>query len=209
MWRNIYGHAFLQIGVLLILMFFGKGLFGLAYEDEDPFYPSADWIAAHPGSPYEEGHPTPKVEMFTIIFQVFICMQLFNMINARHLGERDYNVFRGFCSNWMFIAVYVLMWVVQLCAVQFGGRPLRTVPLDTQTNLICVALGSVSLLWGFIIKVILPASCFTWMRMQEHEMSDKEEEQSLQANLRRSFRNSRASSSRRSNRQALTPAKSQ
>jgi hypothetical protein len=50
--------------------------------------------------------------MYTIIFNAFIMMQLFNMINARKLGEREFNIFRGFFNNWLFIAVYSLMWIV-------------------------------------------------------------------------------------------------
>lgn len=67
---------------------------------------------AHPGTTYELGIPTPKVEMYTIIFNAFIMMQLFNMINARKLGERDFNVFKGFFNNGLFIAVYIFMWIV-------------------------------------------------------------------------------------------------
>ena len=70
--------------------------------------------------------------MYTIIFNAFIMMQLFNMINARKLGERDFNIFSGFFNNWMFLAVYALMWVVQIASVQYGGRPLRTVPLTLE-----------------------------------------------------------------------------
>ena len=132
MWRNILMHGVMQIGVLLALLFKGPSMFNLDYERDDPFYPNQDWIESHPGTLYVEGEPTPKVEMYTIIFNAFIMMQLFNMINARKLGERDFNIFSGFFNNWMFLAVYALMWVVQIASVQYGGRPLRTVPLTLE-----------------------------------------------------------------------------
>ena len=120
------------------------------------------------------------------------------MINARKLGERELNVFNGFFNNWLFIGVYALMWIVQVLSVQYGGRPLRTVPLDFTQNIICVAIGAFSLIWALVVKLI-PGSWFAWVKMQEHEMDDKEEEQSITANLRKSFRQSRASmGSRRS-----------
>lgn len=50
--------------------------------------------------------------MYTIIFNAFIMMQLFNMINARKLGERQFNIFAGFFNNWLFIVIYALMWCV-------------------------------------------------------------------------------------------------
>ena len=74
MWRNILMHGFMQICVLLGLLFYGRSLFGIEYEKDDPFYPNADWIAAHPGTSYEEGKPTPKVEMYTIVYNAFIMM---------------------------------------------------------------------------------------------------------------------------------------
>lgn len=126
------------------------------------------------------------------------------MINARKLGERDFNIFSHFFNNWMFLGIYVMMWVVQLGSVQFGGRPLRCMPLNMTQHLICAGIGAFSLVWGLIVKLI-PGSWFDWVRMPEHEMDDKEEEQALTANLRKSFRHSRASrasTSRRSNQQA-------
>ena len=75
--------------------------------------------------------------------------------------------------------------------MQFGGRPLRTVPLTVEENLVCLGIGSFSLVWGFLIKFV-PGSWFDWVRMPEHEMDDKEEQQSITANLRKSFRQSRS-----------------
>ena len=55
--------------------------------------------------------------MYTIVFNVFLMMQLFNMINARKLGERQFNIFADLFNNWMFIAIYVIMWIVQFASV--------------------------------------------------------------------------------------------
>ena len=40
MWRNIIGQAIYQIVVCLVLMFIGKNLFNIDYEQSDPFYPT-------------------------------------------------------------------------------------------------------------------------------------------------------------------------
>lgn len=88
MWRNILMHGVMQIGVLLGLLFYGRSIFGIEYLNSDPFYPNEEWIAANPGTTFIEGEATPKVEMYTIVYNTFIMMQLFNMINARKLGER-------------------------------------------------------------------------------------------------------------------------
>ena len=149
--------------------------------------------------------------MYTIIFNAFIMMQLFNMINARKLGERQFNIFSGLfnnglfivvyvlmkspllnrpekmLNNGLFIVVYVLMWLVQIASTMYGGRPLRTVPLTLEQNLICAGIGAFSLVWAVFVKMI-PGSWFDWVHMSENEMDDKEEEQSMQAKVRKSFR---------------------
>ena len=136
---------------------------------------------------WELYEPTEKCTLYTIVFQMFVFCQLFNQINARKLGEREFNVFSNFFNNWMFLCVYALMWVIQIGSIEYGGRPLRTVPLSTEQNLICAGIGAFSLIWGVIIKFI-PGAWFNWVKMPEHEMDDKEEEQTLTANLRKSFR---------------------
>ena len=42
MWRNILGQAVLQIIILLTLMYKNREIFGIVYEDDDPFYPTAE-----------------------------------------------------------------------------------------------------------------------------------------------------------------------
>ena len=39
-------------------------------------------------------------------------MQLFNQINARKLGDRDFNVFAGFFNNKLFLFIAVLTFVI-------------------------------------------------------------------------------------------------
>lgn len=57
---------------------------------------------------WEEYEPTEKVTLYTIVFQMFVFCQLFNQINARKLGEREFNVFENFFNNAMFIFILVL-----------------------------------------------------------------------------------------------------
>jgi len=53
--------------------------------------------------------------------------------------------------------------------VEHGGKALRCMPLSFEENAWCLGIGAFSLLWGVIIKVILPSSWFSWMSMDEHE----------------------------------------
>ena len=40
---------------------------------------------------------------YTLIFQVFVFMQIFNLINSRKIGEGEYNVFANFFNNKYFM----------------------------------------------------------------------------------------------------------
>jgi len=67
------------------------------------------------------GAPTNKTYLYTMIFQIFVFMQLFNQINARKLGAREFNVFAGFFNNGLFVFIAGLTFVVQIAMVNYGG----------------------------------------------------------------------------------------
>ena len=55
---------------------------------------------------------TEKCELYTMVFQTFVFMQLFNQINARKLGDREFNVFHKFCNNAWFICLTIFCFAV-------------------------------------------------------------------------------------------------
>ena len=186
MWRNILGQALLQITVLLVLMYKVREIFGIVYEDDDPFYPNPEDMAANPDrTEWEVYEPTAKVEGYTIVFQTFVFMQLFNQINARKLGEKEWNVFAEFFNNCMFILILIGTFAIQMLIVEFGGRYMRAYPLSMKDNGICAAIASFTLIWGLILKLI-PAKWFGWIRLEEKEMSAQEEQESMIASLKKS-----------------------
>jgi len=109
---------------------------------------------------------------YTIIFQAFVCMQIFNEINARKLGVKEFNVFTGFFNNPLFLLILVGTMVVQYFLVQYGGPPVRTVPLSQDQHLICIAIGAGSLIWGVIVKLFLPATLFGKIDLEEKKISE-------------------------------------
>jgi magnesium-transporting ATPase (P-type) len=46
-----------------------------------------------------------KKKHMTYIFNTFICLQLFNEVNCRKIGRRDFNVLESIWGNWHFLAV--------------------------------------------------------------------------------------------------------
>jgi len=130
MWRNIFGQGIYQITVLLVLLFCGKDFFGFTYTDDTPLVTTPDWLAANPDSGYQDNEMTQKALLYTIVFQAFVFMQVFNQINSRKLGDKEYNVFAGFFNNWMFLAITLLTFAIQVLMVQYAGRFATVLPLN-------------------------------------------------------------------------------
>lgn len=156
MMKNITGQAIYQLTVIFTLLFAGDYLFDI---------PSGR--GAKLGSP-------PSVH-FTIIFNTFVMMTLFNELNARKIhGER--NVLKGFFSNPTFYYIWIGTLLAQIGFVQFGGIAVSTAELNLEQWAWCVLLGLGTLLWTQIITTI-PTSkipkLFAWGRgTPEDEFSD-------------------------------------
>ena len=74
--------------------------------------------------------------------------------------------------------------------MQYGGVPLRTVPLTPTQHLLCLCIGLFSFIQGVLVKAFLPADWFTWLHLKDEEMTEEESKQSLVTSFRKSFRES-------------------
>jgi Ca2+ transporting ATPase len=54
---------------------------------------------------------------YTMIFNTFVFMQVFNQINSRKLGENEFNVFENFFNNSLFIGIMLVTVFVQILLV--------------------------------------------------------------------------------------------
>jgi hypothetical protein len=99
-------------------------------------------------------------------------MQIFNEINARKLGVKEFNVFSGFFNNPLFLLILVGTMVVQYFLVQYGGPPVRTTALSQDQHLICIAIGAGSLIWGVIVKLCLPTTLFGKIELEDKKVPD-------------------------------------
>lgn len=132
--KNIIGQAIYQLIIIFAMLFVGDQVFDV---------PSGRNAA-------EEGVHSPH---FTMIFNTFVMMTMFNEINARKIhGER--NVFRGFFSNPIFYGLWFVTMAAQAVIVQFGGSAFSTMALSLDQWLWCILFGVGTLLWGQIITSI-------------------------------------------------------
>jgi calcium-translocating P-type ATPase len=133
MWRNIIGIGILQLGILFWVLYGGVQTWNL------PEYGN-------------EHHEKPTVH-YTMVFNTFVFLQIFNEINSRMVhGEQ--NVFAGFITNPIFVGVEAFTIVGQVLITEFGGYFTMTTHLDWLQWISCVALGISVLPVGFLIRLI-------------------------------------------------------
>lgn len=130
-----------------------------------------------------EGTGTMKLLHMTYVFQIFVFMQIFNQLNARILTG-SFNIFDGIFANWLFGAVLITTFVVQMTMVEVGGKITKTYPLEMWRNGICLIFGSGELLWGLFIKM-LPTSWFLCFNFEEKPMTEEEQEKSTLASFKK------------------------
>ena len=134
MWAFLIGHITYQLVVLFVLVYAGATLFDI---DDGADSGAAESISEH----------------FTLIFNVFVFMQIFNEINARKIhGER--NVFQGLHRSYTFLVIVVGQVVMQALLVEFGSIVVRTSGLTLDLWLWSILLGSSELVVGQIITMI-------------------------------------------------------
>ncbi|XP_077002454.1 plasma membrane calcium-transporting ATPase 3 isoform X8 [Tamandua tetradactyla] len=158
MMKNILGHAVYQLTTIFTLLFVGELFFDIDSGRNAPLH-------------------APPSEHYTIIFNTFVMMQLFNEINARKIhGER--NVFDGIFGNPIFCTIVLGTFGIQIVIVQFGGKPFSCSPLSTEQWLWCLFVGVGELVWGQVIATI-PTSQLKCLKEAGHgpgkdEVADEE-----------------------------------
>ena len=125
MWRNIACQAVYQVTVLLLLL----------YADS---FVSIGWS---------------HEEHYTVIFNAFVWMQLWNEINSRKVNS-EWNVFEHLFSNWLFPAIIAGTIAVQIIMVELLGSFANTVGLSAYEWLFCVAVGMGGLPVGLLQRCI-------------------------------------------------------
>ena len=93
--RFIALHSLYQLFVILTLFLAGDLIFDIRKGGDDPS------------------------EHFTMVFNTFVFLQLFNEVNARKIHGEG-NVFKGIFKNWIFWAVVICSAILQFIIVECG-----------------------------------------------------------------------------------------
>lgn len=144
MWRNIIGISVYQLAVSLVLQFAGKTIFGL-------------------NGTTEEAIKEDDLLLRSIIFNVFVFMQVGSEINSRRIAGK--NVFQGILSSVWFLIIIVITVAIQI-ALMFGvgstkvGRSVGIVSVGGPAWGAALILGALILPWGFLVRLIPLSWCF-------------------------------------------------
>ncbi|KAM6217729.1 plasma membrane calcium-transporting ATPase 4 isoform 4-T4 [Rhynchocyon petersi] len=153
MMKNILGHAVYQLTVIFLLVFAGEKFFDIDSGRNAPLH-------------------SPPSQHYTIVFNTFVLMQLFNEINSRKIhGER--NVFAGIFRNVIFCCVVLGTFISQILIVEFGGKPFSCTGLTLCQWFWCLFIGIGELLWGQLISAI-PTQSLKFLKEAGHGTAKEE-----------------------------------
>ncbi|XP_048352263.1 plasma membrane calcium-transporting ATPase 4 isoform X2 [Sphaerodactylus townsendi] len=153
MMKNILGHGVYQLTIIFTLLFAGEKFFDIDSGRNVPLH-------------------SPPSEHYTIVFNTFVMMQLFNEINARKIhGER--NVFEAIFRNPIFCTVVLGTFVAQIIIVEFGGKPFSCSGLTLSQWFWCIFIGVGELLWGQVICTV-PTNQLKFLKEAGHGITKED-----------------------------------
>jgi len=140
---NMIGQASYQLLVIMTLLFAGPNLLNI-----DPGH------LVEKNGGLGADHKKTLSEHYTLIFNVFVWMQLFNEVNCRFL-KGEFNVFKGILNNPLFCGILLITSVLQIIMVQFGSLAMHCHEggLTWDHWLISIGFGAGSLLVQQIINL--------------------------------------------------------
>jgi len=150
--RHVIGGAIYQIVILLTLLYKGCDVFRL------PAAQCGKEMSIH----------------YTMFFNAFVFMQIFNEINSRKCNPGEMNPFQNIRTptgkkdkdgnptyefNLYIIGVFIFSVGMQVILVELGGVALKTTHLDVGQWVTCLVIGVFVLAWGYVVR-LLPIPTF-------------------------------------------------
>ncbi|KAK4100093.1 calcium-translocating P-type ATPase [Parathielavia hyrcaniae] len=124
MWKMIVGQSLYQLAVGMTLHFVGPSFL-----------------------------PYPEPELRTLVFNTFVFMQIFKLVNSRRIDNK-LNIFEGLHRNRLFMLMMALMSAGQLLIIFLGGDAFVVVRLNGAQWAISLVLGFMSIPVGILIRLV-------------------------------------------------------
>ena len=129
---------------MALLIVFGKYMWGFDFSKNDPFY------YKETTETYKRGQATEKCKMYTMLFETFVFLQIFNEFNCRMIQPKKFNMFSNLLSNWYFLIVVFGTAFLTLFFVEHAGSMMRVTALEQEQHAAC-------LIWGASVLVVSTA----------------------------------------------------
>lgn len=132
MWKQIAVQSIYQVILVLVL-----------------YYRGMDILNEH-----DKSHPQElinKLEIDTLIFNVFVWCQLFNQVNSRRL-DRHWNIFHNFHKNLWFMCIMLIEIGCQVLIIYVGGAAFSVKRMNGRDWGISIVAGFVSWPLGLITR---------------------------------------------------------
>jgi magnesium-transporting ATPase (P-type) len=111
-------------------------------------------LCSHEGGVFRSDKYCQQGEIHsTIVFNVFIWLQVFNVFNARLLQNHLWP-FSGLSNSHMLLGVMVVIAGVQIFAVEVAGSFMQTTRLGWKHWVVSVAFGSLELPYGVLVRLL-------------------------------------------------------
>jgi Ca2+-transporting ATPase len=131
LFRNILGHSIYQIAVLLFLLFIPDGMMN---------------IDVTPGD-------EPMTERSSVVFNTFIFMEVFNLINSRIAGQ-DMSIFDGLFTNIFFWVIFFVICAMQVIIMDGIPSAFSVISINWKLWLVSLGFGFGSLIIGMFLRFI-------------------------------------------------------
>jgi len=201
-------HGVYQFTLILIVLFVGHKWFdtidfrSLGCADDrlplnnTPVYPSpaptrqmCNDFCTHVGGVLEKNVAVPKRCLQgrvhgTMIFNIFIWFQVFNVVNARKIyGE--INCFEGLIDRSRpMILVFGIIVALQCIAVELFGDFMKTAPLTGKQWLWCIGLGATELVLGLFVR-LLPIKDYVPSAAEERDARERARTEAAEHEVKR------------------------
>jgi Ca2+ transporting ATPase len=165
--KHILIMSIYQSAVVFVIVFSGE-----YWIPEDKNYSPRDGDYIFPGRLYDwdgddlykklrdsDDDPGPS-RHFTIVFNTFVLMQIFNMLNARKIND-EFNIFSGIFKNTMFVVIWIIILVMQILITQFTQDVFVVARKGLYWSqwLICIAFGVSVIPLDALIKFVPDTVC--------------------------------------------------
>jgi Ca2+-transporting ATPase len=106
-----------------------------------------------PASKYGHSSALGEREHYTNIFNTFVWLQIFNLINSRRIHDQ-WDIFHGIHKSTTAISILIMIIIGQILIIEVGGDATVTTPLTGAQWGINIALGATSIPVGFLCRLI-------------------------------------------------------